>query len=62
MKPIIEGGISLNKIQTCAVDPNVIPLGSTIYVNGLTLLACDVGGAIKGNHIDIFYDGSEYDP
>ena len=42
---------------TCAVDPDVIPLGSTILVDlgdgyGLrTLVANDTG--VKGNHIDI---------
>ncbi|MBQ3084361.1 MAG: G5 domain-containing protein [Clostridia bacterium] len=43
-----------------AVDPNVIPLGSTVYVETIdgkyiygTAVAADVGGAIKGNKIDI---------
>lgn len=36
-----------------AVDPSVIPLGSTIVINGAKYLAADTGGAIKGNHIDI---------
>lgn len=44
---------------TCAVDPAVIPLGSTVLVDlgdgyGLrTLVANDVGGSVKGNHIDL---------
>lgn len=44
---------------TCAVDPDVIPLGSTVLVDlgdgyGLrTLVANDTGGAVKGNHIDL---------
>ena len=44
---------------TCAVDPDVIPLGSTVMVDmgddeGLrTLVANDTGGAVKGNHIDL---------
>ncbi len=37
----------------CAVDPEVIPLGSTVIVNGTSYLAADVGGAIKGQRIDI---------
>lgn len=45
-------------LKTCAVDPSVIPLGSTIEVNGLVLKAVDTGSAVKGNKIDIFYDGS----
>ena len=39
---------------TCAVDPNVIPLGSQIHVEGYgSCLAADTGGAIKGNRIDV---------
>lgn len=41
--------------RTVAVDPSVIPLGSTIYVNGQTYVAEDIGGAIKGNRIDVFF-------
>ena len=41
--------------RTIAVDPSIIPLGSTIYINGQPYIAEDVGGAIKGNRIDIFY-------
>lgn len=52
-------GVTSKHLATCAVDPNVIPLGSIIEVNGLTLRAVDVGGGVKGNHIDIFYDGSD---
>lgn len=36
-----------------AVDPDVIPLGSTVIINGQEYLAADTGGAIKGNRIDI---------
>ncbi len=37
-----------------AVDPNVIPLGSTIIVPGYgTYIAGDTGGDIKGNRIDV---------
>lgn len=37
----------------CAVDPNKIPLGSFIKINGVVYHAEDTGGAIKGNRIDI---------
>lgn len=46
-------------LATCAVDPSVIPLGSTIEVNGLTLRAIDVGGKVKGKIIDVFFDGTD---
>lgn len=41
--------------RTIAVDPTVIPLGSTVYVNGIEYIAEDTGGAIKGNRIDILF-------
>lgn len=41
--------------RTVAVDPKLIPLHSTIYVEGLgTFIAEDVGGAVKGKHLDIY--------
>jgi 3D (Asp-Asp-Asp) domain-containing protein len=37
-----------------AVDPNVIPLGTRLYIPGYGVaLAADTGGAIIGNHIDL---------
>lgn len=39
-----------------AVDPKVIPLGSVVHVEGYGYAVClDVGGAIKGNKIDVFF-------
>ncbi|MCR6096385.1 peptidoglycan-binding protein [Salipaludibacillus agaradhaerens] len=41
--------------KVIAVDPQVIPLGSKVYVEGYgEAIAADIGGAIKGNRIDIF--------
>jgi 3D (Asp-Asp-Asp) domain-containing protein len=41
--------------KVIAVDPRVIPLGSKVYVEGYgEAIAGDIGGAIKGNRIDIF--------
>ena len=37
----------------CAVDPEVIPLGSTVIIDGQRYLAADTGGGVKGLHIDI---------
>ena len=39
-----------------AVDPEVIPLGSTVIIDGQEYLAADTGGDIKGNRIDIAVD------
>lgn len=36
-----------------AVDPEIVPIGSTIVIDGQKYLAADTGGAIKGNRIDI---------
>ncbi|MGE6347953.1 3D domain-containing protein [Bacillus mycoides] len=58
------GGGDLTAIGTgvrwgvIAVDPSVIPLGSTVYIPafGQTFIAEDTGGVIKGNIIDIFFN------
>lgn len=39
-----------------AVDPKIIPMGTKVYIPGYgTAIAEDVGGAIKGNKIDLCY-------
>lgn len=42
--------------RTIAVDPNTIPLGSQVIINGNIYIAEDTGGAIKGNKIDMFFN------
>jgi len=40
-----------------AVDPKLIPLGAKLYVPGYGYgIAADVGGAIKGNHVDLGFN------
>src|SRR5699024_2317005 len=47
------------KVGTVAVDPNVIPLGTRLYVDGYGFcVAEDTGGAIKGNRIDLFFNST----
>ena len=43
-----------------AVDPNVIPLGSIVFIEGYGYAICDdIGGAIHGNIIDVGVDNLE---
>ena len=37
------------------MDPN-IPFGTTLLINGEEYTNEDVGGGVRGNHIDIFVD------
>ena len=43
-----------------AVDPKIIPLGTTVEIKDVgVFIADDRGGKIKGNRIDIFFDSKE---
>ncbi|OYD07787.1 3D domain-containing protein [Paludifilum halophilum] len=45
---------------TIAVDPNVIPLGTRLYIPGYGEgVAEDTGGAVNGNTIDLFFESRE---
>lgn len=44
---------------TIAVDPLIIPLGSGVVIDNHLYHAEDVGGGIKGNHIDVFFNKHE---
>lgn len=56
------------KLGAIAVDPDVIPLGSRLYITGydhhglpdggMYGTASDIGGSIDGNRVDIFIPGS----
>lgn len=51
---ITASGTTAQAGRTIAVDPSLIPLGSSVVFNGHTYVAEDTGGAIKGNRIDVF--------
>lgn len=53
---ITATGTEATQGRTIAVDPNVIPLGSEVLIDGQVYIAEDVGGAIKGNRIDVYVD------
>lgn len=53
--------LPLRYYQSIAVDPSVIPLGSRVYIpayrhdgHGGWFIAQDTGGAIAGDHIDVY--------
>jgi 3D (Asp-Asp-Asp) domain-containing protein len=52
--------LSLRYYHSIAVDPRLIPEGSRVFIpayrhiNGGWFVAEDVGGAIKGRHIDVY--------
>lgn len=56
-------GIDLHKqsdIKLIAVDTNIIPLGTKVWVEGYGYaIAGDKGGAIKGNKIDVYFSSKE---
>lgn len=60
---ITASGRRVTPYVSCAVDPDVIPLGSTIMIeyNGemVYLRADDTGGSIKGNRLDIAVKGHQ---
>jgi uncharacterized protein YabE (DUF348 family)/3D (Asp-Asp-Asp) domain-containing protein len=54
---ITASGTRVKEGRTIAVDPNVIPLGWWVYIEGIGFRrAEDKGSAIKGKKIDIYYD------
>lgn len=60
---VTSTGIDLNANpdkKVIAVDPSVIPLGSEVHVEGYgNAIAGDVGGAIKGDKIDLHVPSKE---
>lgn len=46
--------------RTIAVDPQVIPYGTSVHIDGMgDYIAEDCGGAVRQNHIDIYFDSHE---
>ncbi|BAQ11832.1 putative cell wall shaping enzyme yabe [Bacillus sp. OxB-1] len=56
---VTKTGINLKRnpdVKVIAVDPNVIKLGTKVWVEGYGYaIAGDTGSAIKGNKIDVFF-------
>ena len=54
---ITRSGLPVQAGVTVAADPDVLPLGSVIYIEGVGIrIVQDTGGAIKGNRIDVAVD------
>lgn len=56
---ITSTGTKAKAGRTIAVDPSVIPYGSTVIINGKEYVAEDCGGAIKDKKIDIFFNSHD---
>ena len=55
-------GATATEGRTIAVDPNIIPYGSEILIDGHVYVAEDTGSALKGNKIiDIFVEDERMD-
>lgn len=54
---ITYSGSKAEEGRTIAVDPSVIPIGTTVYIDGIGLrTAEDTGSAVKGARIDVFME------
>jgi len=58
---ITASGRPAKEGYTIAVDPKIIPLHSIVYIPGIGVrYAEDTGGAVKGAHIDVFFDNDGF--
>lgn len=51
---ITASGERVKENWTVAADPEVIPIGTLIQINGQVYRVEDVGGLVKGNTVDIY--------
>lgn len=53
---ITASGNKAKSHHTIAADLDVLPIGTQVLIDGKSYIVEDTGGAVKGNHIDIFFD------
>lgn len=58
---VVYGSIGeiLTEGYSIAVDPDVIPYGTEVIIDGITYKAQDCGGEIDGNEIDVYFSDHE---
>lgn len=56
---ITATGTKATEGRTIAVDPDVIPYGTVVVIDGQEYVAEDCGGAVIGSVVDIFFDSHE---
>lgn len=58
---VTSSGAVVEEGRTIAVDPNVIPIGWWVYIEGIGFRrAEDTGSAVKGKKIDVYYDSEKH--
>ncbi|SFF31115.1 Uncharacterized conserved protein YabE, contains G5 and tandem DUF348 domains [Paenibacillus catalpae] len=58
---ITASGAKVKEGRTIAVDPDVIPIGWWVYIEGIGFRREeDTGSAINGNKIDVYFDSTSY--
>ena len=56
---ITASGAKAKANHTIAADISLLPFGTIVEIDGIEYTVEDIGGAVKGNHIDIFFDTHE---
>lgn len=55
-KGITRTGTKPQANHTISVDPKIIPLGTTVYIDGCSYVAEDTGSGIHGKKIDMYFN------